>query len=80
MGKTWEAWRLAGAPLLRSSDPNSPFPGPCLMRWPKVGLGLLGEGSMAPVTFPSCLCSFIFPEKAEVAMKKVRVQWNVGAG
>lgn len=35
---------------------------------------------MAPVTAPSCLCSFIFPEEAEVAVRKGRMQWNVGAG
>lgn len=30
----------------------------------------MGEESLAPVTPPLCLCSFIFTENAEVAMRR----------
>lgn len=40
---------------------------------PKVGLGLMGEESLAPVTPPLCLCSFIFTENVEVAIRREEV-------
>lgn len=55
-----------------------PFETPPSKRLPEVGLGLLGEGSLAPVTSLRPL-SFMFPEKAEVVVRKEEVPWDRGA-